>query len=380
MKWKVPLFKSYWEEDDVKSVSDVIRRGTYWAAGPELVEFEKLVSDFVGTKYALCFNSGTSALHSALISYEIKGGDEIIVPSFTFIATGNAPLFVNAKPVFADIEDETYGLDAKDVKNKITSKTKAIMPIHYGGCPCRDIKALKELADDHNLLLLEDAAQSLGSCLNEKKVGTFGDAAMFSLCQDKMITTGEGGLIVTDSRDCFEKMKLIRSHGRAESSDYFSSSELMDYVNLGFNFRMPTMVAALGISQIKKIDKTIKMRRENAEHYRSRLSKIKDITLPTTNDNYFHVYQKFTIRMKNKDTRDRLKDHLSKNGIFSKAYFGLPIHLTKFYKESFGYKEGLLTKTEELAKRVLTLPMFPALRNEEIDYVAKIIAEFFEVE
>ncbi|MCK4365544.1 MAG: DegT/DnrJ/EryC1/StrS family aminotransferase [Thermoplasmatales archaeon] len=377
MKWKVPLFKSYWEEDDIESVAKVIRRGTYWATGPEIKEFEDKIAKFVGTKYALAFNSGTSALHSILLSYNIGKGDEVIVPSFTFIATGNAPLFVGAKPVFAEIEDRTFGLEIEDVKNKITKKTKAIMPIHYGGCPCVNIKDLKELAEDHKLLLIEDAAQSLGAKIKDKKVGCFGDAAMFSLCQDKMITTGDGGVIVTASKDCYEKSKLIRSHGRAESSDYFSSSELMDYVSLGYNFRMPTMIAALGISQLKKINKIIKFRRKNAELYTSKLSDIDEITLPSSPKDFFHVYQKYTIQTDEKN-REKLKDHLRKKGIFSKAYFGLPVHLTKFYRDEFGYKNGDLPKTEKMSKRVLTLPMFPALENKDLDYVASSIKDYFK--
>jgi len=375
MEWKIPLFKSYWDQDDVDSVSKVIKRGTYWAAGPEIAEFEVKVADFVGCKYALSFNSGTSALHSALMSLNIKEGDEVIVPSFTFIATGNAPLFVKAKPVFAEIDDISYGLDIEDVKNKITKKTKAIMPIHYGGCACRDIHALRELADDSDLLLIEDAAQSLGAKIRDEKVGTIGDVAMFSLCQDKMITTGEGGLIVTNSRDYYEKLKLIRSHGRAESGDYFSSSDLMDYINLGYNFRMPTMVAALGISQIKKIDKTIEMRRKNANYYSKKLSGLNEISCPRPPKDFFHVYQKYTIKV-DKNKRDDLMNFLAEHGIFTKAYFGLPIHLTKFYKEQFGYKEGDLKITEDLSKKVLTLPMFPALQKTDIDYICDTIKSF----
>jgi len=378
MNWKIPLFRSYWEEDDVDSVAKIIRRGSYWAAGPEIAEFESRVAKFIGSEYVLAFNSGTSALHAVLIALKIGKGDEIIVPSFTFIATGNAPLFVKAKPVFAEIENETYGLDIDDVKNKITDKTKAIMPIHYGGCPCKNIIELKDIAEDRNILLIEDAAQSLGARIGNKKVGTFGTAAMFSLCQDKMITTGEGGLIVTDSRDCFERLKLIRSHGRAESSDYFSSTELMDYVSLGYNFRMPTMVAALGISQIKKIDKTIKMRRKNAENYTSKLSDIQDIKLPSSPKNFFHVFQKYTIQLKNKN-RDELMNYLAKKGIFTKPYFGLPIHLTKFYRDHFGYHLGDLPTTEEISKKVLTIPMFPALKDKDIEYITESIDEFFKM-
>jgi len=377
MEWKVPLFKSYWDEDDVESVAKVIRRGTYWAVGPEIREFEKEVSTLIGKKYALTFNSGTSALHAVLLAYDIKQGDEIIVPSFTFIATGNAPLFVNAKPVFAEIEDKTYGLDTEDVQNKITSKTKVVMPIHYGGCPCKNIRELKEIAEDNDLLLIEDAAQSLGAKIENTKVGSFGAAAMFSLCQDKMITTGEGGIIVTNSKDCYEKLKLIRSHGRAESSDYFTSSELMDYVSLGYNFRMPTMVAALGKSQLKKINKMINMRRKSAKYYTSKLSQVTDIKLPFSPTDFFHVYQKYTIRVKN-GKRNELMKYLAKKGIFTKPYFGLPIHLTRFYREHFGYKENDLPKTEELSNQVLTLPMYPALEKQDIDYVAVSIKEFFK--
>ena len=250
------------------------------------------------------------------------------------------------------------------------------MPIQYGGCPCKNIKELKELTADHNLLLIEDAAQSLGAKIGNKKIGTFGDAAMFSLCQDKMITTGEGGLIVTDSKDCYEQLKLIRSHGRAESSDYFSSSEMMDYVNLGYNFRMPTMVAALGKSQLNKIQTMITMRRENASYYTSKLSDIKDILPPRFPNNFFHIYQKYTIQVKH-GKRDKLQNHLAKNGIFSKAYFGLPVHLTKFYREKFGYNMGDFPKTETLSKSVLTLTMYPALEKKEIDYIVHSIKEFF---
>ena len=377
MKWKIPLFKSHWEEDDVESVAKVIRRGSYWAAGPEINEFEKQIAQYVGTKYALSFNSGTSALHAALLSYNIGEGDEVIVPSFTFIATGNAPLFVKAKPVFAEIENKTYGLDLEDVKNKITKKTKAIMPIHYGGCPCLNIRELKEIAEDHSILLIEDAAQSLGSKIGNKKAGAFGDAAMFSLCQDKIITTGEGGILITDSKECYEKSKLIRSHGRAESSDYFSSTDLMNYVTVGYNFRMSTMTAALGVSQFKKIDKTIKMRRSNADYYTSKLSNVDKIELPTSPQDFFHVYQKYTIQAEEKK-RDELMNHLAKKGIFTKPYFGLPIHLTKFYKERFGYKKGDLPKTEKTSKKVLTLPMSPVLEKREIDYITDSIKEFFK--
>ena len=377
MGWKIPLFKIYWDEEDIKSVTNVIKRGSYWATGPEIQAFEDKIADYVGTKYAVTFNSGTSALHALLLAYDLKQGDQVIVPSFTFIATVNAPLFVGAKPVFAEIEDKTYGLDPEDVKERITSKTKAIMPIHYGGCPCL-IRELKEIAEDYHLLLIEDAAESFGAKIKDKRVGTFGDSAMLSFCQNKVITTGEGGAIVTDSKEVYEKLKLIISHGRLETQDYFTSTEYMDYVALGYNFRMPTMVAALGLSQLKKIDKIIEMRRERAEYLTEKLSKIKEITLPTSLPDYFHVYQMYAIRI-NENLRNDLMKYLSDKGIMTKVYFP-PIHLTHFYRTKFGYKGGELPITEEVSDQVLSLPIYPTLTEKEIDHIIEKINKFLEGE
>ena len=377
MSWKIPLFKIYWDEEDLKSVTNIIKRGSYWATGPEIQEFDEKISDYVGTKYAVTFNSGTSALHALLLAYDIKRGDEVIVPSFTFIATANAPLFVGAKPIFAEIEDRTYGLDPEDVEKRITSKTKAIMPIHYGGCPCL-IKELGEIAEDHNLLLIEDAAESLGAKIEGEKIGTFGDSTLLSFCQNKIISTGEGGAIVTDSKRICEKMEFIRSHGRLENSSYFDSTDFFDYVQLGYNFRMSSLTAALGISQLSKADTIIKMRRKNAEYLHIKLSNIPEVQILFPPDDYFSVYQLYTIRLSDTNTRDKLKRFLADNGIMTKVYFD-PVHLTSFYRELFGYHKGYLPITEQLSERVLTLPMYPELATDEIDYIVEKIKEFFEV-
>ena len=377
MKWKIPLFKSYWEEDDVEAVAKVIRRGTYWATGSEIEQLEKEIAKFVGTKYALSFNSGTSALHTDLLAHGITNG-EVIVPSFTFIATANAIVLAGAKPVFAETEAESYGLESEDVKEKITRKTKAVIPIHYGGLASRDIKSLREIAGDHNILLIEDAAESLGSKINGEMVGTFGDSAMFSFCQNKVITTGEGGVIVTDSEEICQKLKLLRSHGRVESKtdDYFSTTKSMDYIQIGYNFRMPTMIAALGVSQLKKIHKVTDMRRKNAQYLTNQLSEIPQIKTPKESRNQYHVYQMYTIQLENNHERDLLQNHLIKTGIMTKVYFD-PVHLKTFYKNQYHYKEGDLPKTEELSKKVLTLPMYPTMKKQELDYIIESIKDFF---
>ena len=375
MDWKIPLFKICWDDRDIEMVNEAIQKGMFWAIGPNIDKFETMLAEYIGTKYAVVFNSGTSALHAALIAYDIGQGDEVIVPSFTFIATANAALFVGAKPVFADIEEETCGLDPQDVTGKITPKTRAIIPIHYGGCPCK-IEEIRDIAREHGLILIEDAAESFGASIRDKKAGTFGECATLSFCSNKIITTGEGGAIVTDSLDIYEQLKLIRSHGRAETGNYFSSTEYMDYITLGYNFRMSDITAALGIAQLEKVDKIIEMRRRNAEQLSAGLAHVVEIEIPNPPDDCFHVYQMYTIRVKEgKEKRDALLAYLAQKGILSKVFFD-PVHSTQFYKNRLGYN-CQLPVTERLAEQVLALPMYATLAEEEIKYIADEVTTFF---
>lgn len=375
MDWRIPLFKIYWDEEDIRMVKEAIQRGMFWAIGPNIENFEQMLAKYTGARYALVFNSGTSALHAVLLTYGIGQEDEIIVPSFTFIATANAPLFVGARPVFADIEEKSYGLDPQDVERKITTETRAIMPIHYGGSPCK-ITELKAVAEKHNLLLIEDAAESLGAAVDGKKVGTYGDCAILSFCSNKVITTGEGGAVLTDSEELCQELKLARSHGRAETSNYFASNEYMDYISLGYNFRMSDITAALGIAQLKKIDRIIEMRRRNAERMSAKLSEIGEVEPPHPPEHLFHVYQIYTIKIKaGQEKRDALSAYLAQRGIMTRVYFH-PVHFTYYYKNHLGY-ECDLPVTEKVSEQVLTLPMYPSLTEDEIDYVADRIAAFF---
>ena len=363
MTWKIPLFKIYWDEQDVEAVTEAIKWGMNWAIGSNVVKFEKVIAEYIGAKYCVVFNSGTSALHAALLAYGIKEDDEVIVPSFTFIATANASLFVGAKPVFADIEEETFGLDSEDVKEKITEKTKAIIPIHYGGCPCKIMK-LREIANDHNLILIEDAAESLGARIGNKKVGTFGDSTMLSFCQNKIISTGEGGAIITNSYDIYNKLKLIRSHGRTDDGKY---------IDVGFNFRMPTMNAALGLSQMNNIENNIKRRREIASMYIDGLNDIIEVRVcGNKNINHFNVYQMFSILTEH---RNQLSKYLTANGIGNKIYFE-PIHQTPFYKNVLQY-DIKLPITERISSLILSLPIYPDLNNDEIEYIIETIRNFY---
>ena len=375
-KWKIPLYKIYSDEDDLRLISQVIKRGTNWAIGPEIEEFENAIKEQVHTDYCVAFNSGTSALHAAFLAYGFKPDDEIIVPSFSFISTANSVLFVNAVPTFADIEEETFGLEPSSISKKISPKTKAIVPMDYGGLSC-NIPEIKKISEENNLVLIEDSAEALGASINGKKTGSIADSSIFSFCGNKIITTGEGGAVVTNSKLIYEKLQSIRSHGRFDKINYFDDPQQTQYFDLGYNWRISSMTAALGISQIKKLDKLIKMRQEHAKFLSTELSKISQIRLHKAPKGYEHIYQMFTIRLPDKKTRDDLHNFLIKKQIFSKVYF-YPIHLTSFYQKKLKTERGLLPITEKISEQVLTLPMYPNMTSEEKNYLISSIHEFFE--
>ena len=349
---RTPLFQINSDNKDLAAIKKVLDRKESWTIGGEADELEKKIAKYTGSKYAVVCNSGTSALHATLLTLGIGEGDEVIVPSFSFIATANAVIMVGARPVFADIEEETYGLDPEDVLKKITDRTKAIIPVHVGGQPCK-IKELKQIADDYSLFLIEDACEALGAKVGKKMVGTLGEVGVYSFCQNKMITTGDGGAIVTDNPHIYRILKRIVNHGK----------EGNDFVDLGYNWRLPNILAALGISQLNKIDDNIDERRNVAAYYDYRLKK--ETTHYPEND--YLVFQLYTINLGKK--RDEVKKRLDKLGIGNKVYFD-PIHLTPFYK-GIGYGNIKLPVTERISKEVLTLPCYPDLTRKSQDYICK---------
>ena len=374
MKWKIPLYKIFTDRDDNKAVNKVLQRGMDWAIGHEIAEFEKKIANYIGTKYCVAFNSGTSAGHAALLAININSG-EVIVPSFTFISTANWPLMVNAKPKFVDIEEENFGLSPERVKVEITKNTKAIIPIHYGGRPCKIIE-IDRIARNKKITLIEDCAEALGAKIKGVSVGTFGQMSIFSFAPNKILTTGEGGAICTDSRKIFEKLQLIRSHGRKVNENYFKTSQLPNYISIGYNWRMSSMTAALGLSQFDKLDRIIQLRRRHARFYVLKLKKINEIKLPDEPKDHLHVYQLFTIQLKNNLIRNELQKFLASRGIMTKVFFE-PIHLSKFYRKS-GFGKKSLPNTEKISQTVLSLPIFPGLKSEEIRHICDSIKEFFQ--
>tara|TARA_B110000438_G_scaffold273678_1_gene293258 strand:+ start:4043 stop:5185 length:1143 start_codon:yes stop_codon:yes gene_type:complete len=373
--WKVPLYKIYSDDDDLNLITKVIKRGNQWAIGPEIEELEKVIANYIGVDYCVTLNSGTSSLHSLLLAYGLGKNDDIIVPSFSFQSTANSVLYVGAKPIFVDIEEDTFGLDPSEILKHLTPSVKAIMPMDYGGMSCK-ISDIKKIASENNLIVIEDAAEGLGSSVNGKKVGSISDSAIFSFCGNKVLTTGEGGAVVTNSKEISEKTKLIRSHGRLDNGNYFNDPSNPQYLSLGYNWRMSSITASLGLSQMSKIDKLIKMRQDNAVYLSSRLSKHSEIKVPTTPDGYEHIYQMYTVRLKNKKIRDDYHKFLLEKRIFSKIYFS-PIHLTDYYKNNYNVTSDL-SKTMDVSNTVLTLPMYPNMTNEEKQYIINSTDEFFE--
>lgn len=373
-----PLFDIYWDNEDIQLVSDVIKRGSYWAGGPEIKQFEENLAKYHNVDYVATFNSGTSALHAVLLAYNITQG-EVIVPSISFMSTANCVILAGSKPIFADIEEKTLGLDPKDVVNKITNKTKAIIPMHYGGKVCQYIEELREIANDYKLILIEDNAESFGAEIKGKMAGTIGDSGMLSFCQNKIITTGEGGAICTNDEQIYKNLLLIRSHGRVEQpgSNYFTNTKESEYIQIGYNFRLPTMCAALGIAQLNKIDRIIELRRIKGKYYDVHLAKNPHVEILPELNGFKNVYQLYSILLKDPRKRDELQDYLLKNGIYTKVYF-YPIHLKLFYRQTFGYKEGSLPISEEISKKILTLPFSLNFNDQDQDFIMDKINSFYE--
>ncbi len=295
----------------------------------------------------------------------MKPGDEVIVPSFTFISTANSVIFTGARPVFADIDENTFTLSPESVNEKISSRTRAIIPVHYGG-QSADMKPLCEIAEDRNLLLVEDAAEAHGATYHDRKVGTFGNAGMFSFTPTKNITTGEGGIITTNDKKLSERLRLLKNHGM--SSPYH-------HVILGYNYRMTEVQAAIGIEQLKKLPDIISIKQKNQEYLTKELSSIKGLTPPFVPADRKHVYMLYTVKIDEEAigvSRDNFMQELQKKGIMTKIYFP-PVHLQPYYRD-IGYNDTLPV-TEKVFNSVCSLPCHSKITRPELDYMIKTIKE-----
>jgi len=357
----IPIAKPIIDEDEISAVTAVLRSGII-AQGRKVEEFEEAFAGFIGAKYAIAVNSGTAALHIALLAQGIGEGDEVITSPFTFIATANSILFTGAKPVFADIEEDSFNIAPDSIAEKITPRTKAIMPVHLYGQPC-DMKRIMRIAQEHGLIVIEDACQAHGAEYEGKKVGSFGTGC-FSFYPTKNITTGEGGMITTNDKDIAQKARMIRSHGQRER--YFHEI-------LGYNYRMTDIAAAIGLCQLGKLKEFNSKRIENAKFLTERLSGIKGLITPSIKSNTKHVFHQYTVRVTQDFgiSRDELRQKLMNKGVATEIYYPLPIHRQPLY-QSLGYNDHL-PNSEKLAKEVLSLPVHPSLTKEDLENVVRAI-------
>ncbi|RNI15759.1 DegT/DnrJ/EryC1/StrS family aminotransferase [Methanohalophilus sp. RSK] len=348
----IPIAKPLIGEAEVEAVSSVLRSGMI-AQGPKVVEFEEAFAKYTGVEHAIAVNSGTAALHVSLLANGIGQGDEVITSSFSFIATGNSILATSATPVFADIRPDTFNIDPEAILDKITPKTKAIMPVHLYGQPA-DMQAIGDIAEDHNLAVIEDACQAHGAGFNGKRVGSFGTGS-FSFYPTKNMTTSEGGMITTDDAQVAEKARMIRAHGSKQRYMH----ELM-----GYNYRMTDIAAAIGLVQLDRIDEFNSARQKNAQNLTDGLKDLDYITTPVVREGCEHVYHQYTVRTEN---RDKLADYLKDNGVGCGIYYPIPIHQQPLYRE-LGYTDNL-PKTEKAAEEVLSLPVHPAVDEKDIEHI-----------
>jgi perosamine synthetase len=359
----IPINKPWIGEEEKHEVTSVLEENALTTAardgGKRVRDFESQMKSYLKTRHVVSVNSGTAALYAALLAAGIKQGDEVLLPSFTFVATANAVVAAGGRPIFVDIKKDDYTMDASDLKEKITKKSRIVIPVHLYGHPS-DIDEISELTEKHSLDVIEDACQSLGSTYRKKQTGTFGTLGCFSMYASKVLTAGEGGAIATDSDELAEKLKMIRNHGMVEGYDTRI---------LGLNLRLPELSAAVAKVQMQKIDKMLEIRRRNAELLSKLLlsfSEKYEIKIPQETANKKFNWYLYTVAIQ--DERDNIKNKLVQNNVGATIYYSPPVHKMPFYAHAVS--ETKLPATEWCAEHVLSLPVHPHVKEADIDHIA----------
>ncbi len=350
----IPIAKPWLGEEEKKEVEKVLDSGML-AYGEWVKRFEKEFSEYIGVKHALSTTNGTQALILALEAVGVRG-KEVLVPSFTFIASATSIIRAGGKPVFVDVDEKTFNIDPEDVRKKITDKTKAIMPVHLYG-QAANMDEIMEIAEEHNLYVVEDAAQAHGAEWRGKKAGAIGHIAGFSFYPTKNMTTGEGGMVTTNDDALAERVTMLRNHG--QTARYM-------HEELGWNFRMTNIAAAIGLVQLKKLDRANEMRRKNAKFYDENLGD--SVITPYVDERAKHVYHQYTIRVKNRDAQ---VEEFKKEGIGFGIYYPRGNHEQPIMQK-LGFTAKLPT-TEKLCKEVLSIPVHPLLRREDLEKIVTVI-------
>jgi len=363
--YKYPVTEPEIGEEELNNVIEAVRSGWVSSKGKFIEEFENLFARYVGVKYGVATSNGTAALHLALAALGVKPHDEVIVPDLTFAATINAVLYVGAKPIIVDIDPKYWCLSPSNIRGAITSRTKAIIPVHLYGHPC-DMDAIMEIAERYGLYVIEDAAEAHGAEYKGRKVGSFGHVACFSFYGNKIITTGEGGMCLTNDEELAEKMKILRDHGMDPKKRYWHNV-------IGFNYRMTNLQAALGVAQLSKIERFIEKKRKIARLYEEELSSIEGITLHPEMSWAKCVYWLYSILVDRKlgISRDKLAEKLESYGIETRNFF-YPLHEMPPYQE---YVNLSYPASSDISSRGLNLPSSVKLSEEDITYITRKIKE-----
>jgi len=365
---KVPLSRPDIKDSEAKAVLNVLKT-PYLALGPKMKEFEEKISSYIGIKYAIALNSGTSGLHLIVRTMKIGRGDEVITTPFSFIASANCILYEGARPVFVDVDKKTLCIDPKRVEKAITKRTKAILAVDVFGHPA-NWRALKKIAKKHNLYLIEDSAEALGSEYYGKKCGSFGDAAILSFYPNKQMTTGEGGMVITNNNKIAEDCNSLRNQGRGKMTGEWN---WLSHVQLGYNYRISDINCALGIAQMARIKEILAKRQRVANLYNKKIGEVPEIEIPYIDSGVKMSWFVYVIKLKegySEEKRNAVLKKLKKAGVGCQNYFPC-IHLQPLYKKKFGYKPGDFPISEDISQRTIALPFHNNLKEKEIDYVVK---------
>ena len=367
----IPYGRQCVDEDDIQAVANVLR-SDWLTTGPAVSGFEKGIASFVGAKHGVAVSNGTAALHCAMYALGIGPGDEVIVPPITFASTANCVCFMGATPVFADVDPGTLLIDPEQVEHNITKKTKAIIGVDYAGQPC-DWDSLRTIADRHGLALVADGCHALGAEYKGRKVGTLADMTIFSFHPVKHITTGEGGMIVTDNDEYVAKMRLFRSHGiTSDARDREKTGAwFYEMVDLGYNYRISDIQCALGLSQLNKLPLWLERRRSIASTYDQFFAKTHLATPLQVRPEANHAYHLYVIRVAQ---RDDTFSKLRAQGIGVNVHY-VPVHMHPFYQKTFGTKKGLCPVAEKASAEILSLPMYPGLSSSLQEEVCSVLKD-----
>lgn len=377
----LPYGRQWIDEKDIEAVVSVLK-SNYLTTGPVINEFERRVADYVGVKYAVAFSNGTAALHGACFAAGIDNDDEVITTPLTFAASANCVLYQGGKVVFADINPITYNIDPQEIEKKITKKTKAIIPVDFTGQPV-ELEKILEIAKKNKLVVIEDAAHALGSIYKDKRIGSISDMTMFSFHPVKHITSGEGGMIVTNNKDYYEKLLQFRSHGITRDTEKLQENHGPWYYEmhfLGYNYRMTDIQAALGCSQLNKLEMFIEKRRDIVAKYNKAFKEINQITIPCQNSEGKSSWHLYIIRIHLDELRVGRKEifeTIQKQNIGVNVHY-IPVHLLPYYQQ-LGYEKGSLPKAEKLYEEIISLPLFPAMTEQDVDNVIKTVKRAIEI-